>query len=145
MPSAIRRLLFGRIPSGHAAAIDWGLFILRVSVAAMMLFGHGLDKLVNFNEKAASFADPLGVGTALSLGLAVFAEFFCSILLGLGLFARLAAIPLCINMAVAAVVVHGDAPWAKKELAVFYLVVYVALLFTGPGRLSIDKIFARRD
>jgi putative oxidoreductase len=70
----------------------------------------------------------------------VFAEFFCSILLILGLFTRLAAIPLVIGMAVAAFVVHGADPFAAKELSLLYLFIYVALIFTGPGRHSVDYV-----
>lgn len=141
MAKTVRRLLFGSIPSGHLTATDWGLFALRVGVAVLMLFGHGWSKLAGFAEKSATFSDPLGIGSAASLSLAVFAEFFCSILIGLGLFTRFAALSLVINMAVAAFIVHDGAPWAKQELAVIYLVMYVAILFTGAGRLSLDRRF----
>lgn len=143
MGKTVRRLLFGNIPSGHLNATDWGLLVLRVGVAALMLFGHGWGKLSSFSERADSFADPLGVGPTMSLGLTVFAEFFCSALIGFGLFTRLAAVPLVINMAVAAFVIHADDLWGKKELAVIYLLIYLALLLCGPGRISLDRKFGR--
>jgi putative oxidoreductase len=108
-----------------------------------MLFGHGWRKLVSYSENSATFADPLGVGPALSLALVVLAEFFCSALLAFGLFTRLAAIPLAITMSVAAFVIHGNDPWGKKEMAIVYLLIYLTLLFAGPGRISLDRKFGR--
>ncbi len=118
-----------------------GLLILRVGIGAMMLFGHGSDKLVNFGAKAATFADPFGVGSSFSLGLAVFAEFFCSLAIVLGFATRFAAVPLMILLVTAAFVIHADDPWGRKEMALVYLVPFVAILLTGPGKLSLDYLF----
>lgn len=123
---------------------NWGLLILRVGVAALMLFGHGFDKLVNFSDKAANFPDPIGVGAALSLALAVFAEFFCSVAIGFGFATRLATIPLIITMITAAFVIHADDPWGRKELAILYMIPYLALLFTGAGKFSIDWLWFQK-
>lgn len=123
---------------------NWGLLLLRVGVASLMLFGHGFDKLVNFTDKAANFPDPIGVGPAVSLALAVLAEFFCSVAIGFGFATRLATIPLIITMITAAFVIHGGDPWGKKELAILYLIPYIALLFTGAGRYSIDWLWFQK-
>ena len=119
---------------------DVGLLLLRLSVGPMMLFGHGLTKLGRMPELMDSFPDPLGVGSAFSAVLAVFAEVVCSALLALGLGTRFAALNLVITMAVAALIVHGDDPWARKEMAVIYGVTYLALLVSGAGRLSLDSV-----
>ena len=44
------------------------------------------------------------------------------------------------GMAVAAFVVHGADPFAAKELSLIYLFIYAALVFTGPGKFSIDYL-----
>jgi putative oxidoreductase len=121
--------------------LNFGLLVLRVGTGALLLFGHGSDKLVNFAAKAPTFADPFGVGSSISLGLAVFAEFFCSLAIALGFATRLAVIPLLILLCTAAFIIHGGDPWARKELAMVYLVPYLTLLFTGPGRYSLDYLF----
>jgi putative oxidoreductase len=121
---------------------DVGLLLLRVSIGGMMAAAHGWGKLLSFSEKSGSFPDPLSVSPQVSMGLAIGAELFCSIALVLGLFTRLATLPLIITMLVAVLIIHGDDPWAKKELATLYLIPFVCLLFTGPGRFSLDaKIF----
>ncbi len=115
-----------------------GLLLLRVSAGSMMLFAHGLGKLQSFSEKSAMFPDPLGVGSPLSMGLAIGAEVFCSAAIIFGFATRLASIPLIITMLVAALVVHGDDPWAKKEFALMHLLPYLTLFFTGAGAYSFD-------
>jgi putative oxidoreductase len=79
------------------------------------------------------------------LALAVFAEVFCSILIMLGLFTRLSAIPLIITMLVAWLMVHISDPFGDQELAVFYLVSYVVLFLQGAGWYSIDSLMNRKQ
>ena len=143
MAGRIRQLLFGTFSSpNRLTTTDWGLLFLRLGVALLMA-NHGYGKLSNFSEMSGKFADPVGIGMTASLALTVFAEFFCSVFIGLGVLTRFSAIPLAVTMAVAAFVIHADDPWGKKELAVIYLLVYIALFFTGPGRISLDKKLSR--
>ncbi|MDP2309907.1 MAG: DoxX family protein [Pseudomonadota bacterium] len=117
---------------------DVGLLLLRAYAGGAMLLMHGWGKLLSFPEKASSFPDPLGVGSPVSLGLAVFAEVVCAALIVAGAFTRLAAVPLVVTMLVAGAIIHGGDPWAKKELAFTYAAVFACLLCTGPGALSVD-------
>lgn len=121
-----------------------GLLLLRIWVGLSLAFGHGLGKLANFAQRSAHFADPLGVGSTFSLSLSIFAEFFCSLALVLGLCTRYVTIPLIINMLVAALVIHGGDPFGRKELALMYLVPFITLLIAGPGKYSLDRLFTRK-
>jgi putative oxidoreductase len=47
-------------------------------------------------------------------------------------------------MAVAAFIAHGDDPFSRKELALFYMVVYVVLLLTGSGKYSADSLISKK-
>lgn len=120
-----------------------GLLILRVGMASSMAFGHGLSKLLNFSNSMGSFPDPIGFGSTVSFSLAVFAEFLCAILVIFGIFTRFAVIPLVVCMAVAFFIVHGSDPFAKKEMALLYLVGFSAILAAGPGKFSADGLFRR--
>ena len=122
---------------------DVGLLLLRLMFGGMMLT-HGVPKLLGFADKMDSFPDLLGMGSTVSLTLAVFAEVGCATLVALGAFTRLAVVPLVITMAVAAFIVHGDDPLGRKELALVYLGAYLAIGLLGAGRFSIDaKLPAR--
>jgi putative oxidoreductase len=91
------------------------------------------------------FGDPLGLGPAFTLVLAVGAEVFCSILIAIGLGTRLASIPLIITMFVAAFISHGPDPFRQKEMALLYLLFYVAFLIIGSRKYSIDYMLSRKS
>ncbi len=126
------------------AAVSVARLIMRVGVGFMMAFGHGFGKLGRLGADPIKFADPYGFGQVPSLVLAVFAEFFCSLALALGLFTRAAVIPLLITMLTAALIVHGGDPFGRKELALLYIVPLIAILVAGPGRYSLDALFGRK-
>jgi putative oxidoreductase len=126
--------------TSDALSLGLGLLVLRVINGACLIFGHGWGKLTGFSERMNSFGDPYGLGSAPSLTLAVFAEVFCSALLILGLFTRLALIPLIIMMITIVFIVHGADPFGKKELPLLYLASFTTLFFTGPGKYSVDSM-----
>lgn len=120
--------------------LDLGILIIRVAIGAFMLT-HGYPKLMRlFSGEEIRFADPFSLGPVPSLALAVFAEFFCSIFIAIGLGTRLASIPLIITMAVAAFVAHAGDPFGQKETALLYLLFYILLLITGSRRYSVDRL-----
>ena len=123
-------------------AFSIGLFLLRVACSIMMI-AHGYDKVQNFDKYSASFNDPFHLGTTVSLSFDVFAEFICAILILLGLCTRFAVIPLMIAMGVALFNAHQGDIFGAGEKAALYLVAYSAILFTGPGRFSLDRIIAK--
>lgn len=123
---------------------DLGLLLLRVAFGGLMLAGHGWGKLMTFGEKAATFPDPLGVGSTISLSLCIGAEVFCSLLVILGLLTRLAVLPLMFTMGVAILIIHADDPWRNKEFALLFFIPYLVLLFTGAGNYSLDARCKRR-
>ncbi len=124
-------------PARGALLPDAALAVLRVALAALML-RHGLPKLLHFDERAAGFPDPLGVGSTTSLALAIFGEVFCSALLIPGVLVRVAAIPFCTTMLVAFFLVHANDAFDQKELAFLYLVGGLVVLIGGGGRFSVD-------
>lgn len=126
-------------PGNNSAAADFGLLVLRVWIGLTMLLVHGLDKLAHFHKYAPHFVNFLGLGPEASLCLSIFAEFFASALLVLGLVTRFAALVLVINMCVAFFVVMKGHPTGPGELPFVYLMTYVTLFFAGPGKFSLDK------
>jgi len=70
----------------------------------------------------------------------IFAELVCGFLVLIGLFTRLAAIPLVISMAVALFRAHHGDVFGDGEKATIFLLSFVAVLLVGPGKASIDGI-----
>ena len=119
------------------------LLALRVLFGALLLW-HGIAKLGDFAALSEVFPDPLGLGSRISLLLAIFAEVFCSIGFIVGAFYRLALIPMIFTMCVALFVVHGNDPFAVKELPAVYLAVFVLMYIAGPGSYALDRLIAER-
>ncbi len=137
------KYLFSTKPAQNLISNIW-LLLLRISIGAAMLT-HALPKLnLLFSGNEIMFIDPLGIGMTTSLILVVFAEFFCSILLITGFTTRLALIPLIFTMFIAAFVFHGSDPFAVKELSLMYLLIYITIFITGPGKYSIDNLISKR-
>ncbi|MGS2763231.1 DoxX family protein [Sinomicrobium sp. M5D2P9] len=122
-----------------------GLALLRICASALIMT-HGFGKLqMLLNGGEIEFPDPVGVGAKTSLILAVIGEFIAPILVIIGFKTRWATIPTVITMIVAAFVVHGSDPLAKREMALLYLVIFVAIGLLGPGKFSIDGALGKKS
>lgn len=114
------------------------LLILALRIFfGVLFFVHGLDKMINFSALSETFPSVLGFGSYMSLMLSVFCEFCCSLFLIAGLLERIILLPMIISMGVAFFDIH-DAMMPEGELSLIYLVIFIILLVTGPGRYSLD-------
>lgn len=131
----IYNLLFPTRP--NTTKVSLLLLAVRI-IFGVLLMNHGVQKWSSFHELSMAFPDPLGIGSPLSLGLAIFGELVCSIGFIVGFLYRLAMIPMISTMAVAFFVIHANDVFAIKELAFVYLIVFVIMYIAGPGKYSID-------
>jgi putative oxidoreductase len=126
-------------PGNYHNSISISLLFLRIIVGIFMLT-HGFGKfLLLISDGPIKFADPIGMGVTVSLVLAVFAEFICSIFLIFGFASRFSAIPLLITMLVAALIVHATDPFIRKELPLLYASIYLVIALAGAGKYSVDN------
>ena len=125
-----------------AGAFSAAMLLLRLSVGILMM-NHGYYKLVHFSELQPKFINFLGIGTTMSLALVIFAEFFCSLFLILGLFTRFATIPLIIVCLVIIFQANHGQVFNANALVPLYLTGYLVLLFVGPGRVSVDSMIGK--
>ena len=119
------------------AAFNIAMLVLRLGGGAIAM-SHGYSKLVHFADMKSKFMNFMGIGSTLSLILVIFAEFFCSIFLIIGLFSRLVVIPLIISMSVALFKAHNADLFGDGERAALFLTIFIALLLCGPGKASVD-------
>ena len=125
-----------------AGAFNAAMLFLRLAFGILMM-NHGYQKLLHFADKQHSFMNFLGMGSTLSLALVIFAEFFCALFTMLGLFTRLAAIPLIIATCVMIFKVHNGDVFGDGETAALYLTGFLVLLLVGPGRVSVDSMIGK--
>ena len=118
------------------------LLLLRIVFAGSMLYGHGLSKFNKLIEGNLSFADPIGIGEAPTLILAVFSEFIAPLFIIVGFKTKIFSFFPAITMFVAAFVVHLSDPFARKEKAILFLIGFIMMMMMGPGKYSIDRKFS---
>jgi putative oxidoreductase len=135
-------ILTNRAADTRDRGIDSALLILRLVLGILVLL-HGISKLP---PPPAGIADTLvkaNLPAVLAYGVYV-GEIVAPILLIIGVWTRLAAILIAINMVVAVLAAHtadlfsfGEQGGYALELQAMFLFVAIALALTGAGRLSV--------
>lgn len=123
----------------HSLNTDVATLVLRLLFGGLFI-RYGYMKLVSYDEMLSQFGDIIGIGSELSLILVIFAEFFCGILVTIGLLTRLAAIPIFITMFVAYFIAHGNDAFDVKALAFVFLILSIVIFILGGGKYSLDKL-----
>lgn len=131
-------------PGNYNHNINIALVFLRITLGILMLT-HGSAKFAQLlSGEPIMFADPIGLGTTTSFLLALFAEFFCSILLIFGITTRIAVIPLIITMLVAGLIVHSGDDFVVKEKAFLFLISFITIAIAGAGKISVDNLIYKK-
>lgn len=125
-----------------AGAFNVGMLVMRV-ILGLILISHGYGKLVKFPGLKDKFFNFLQLGSTTSLVLIIFAEFFCGILIVLGMFTRFAAIPVIIGMAVVFFIASNAHLFGEGERGGMYLAAAILLLLVGPGKVSVDGMMQK--
>ena len=115
-----------------------GLLILRLGFS-LGLMTHGYGKFLKVITGNFKFSDPIGIGISPSLILASFGEFIAPIFIIIGWKTRLFSIFPAVTMLVAFTIAHDGDPFSRKEKSLMYLIAFIVIYFTGPGKYSIDK------
>ncbi|HYL42569.1 MAG TPA: DoxX family protein [Ktedonobacteraceae bacterium] len=153
IPGKLKRTVVAREPKGTIMMRDTGLLILRLVIGGLQA-GHGSQKFFGW------FSGPGLKGTAgwlESIGLkpgapwasaAAAAEFGGGTLTTLGFLHPLGPMGTIGSMVMATAKAHWGKPiWATEggaELPVIDMAAALALMLTGPGRFSLDRVFGIR-
>lgn len=126
---------------------DMGLLLLRAGVSLSLFLKHGWEKLSGYSRMVQHFPDPIHIGPHASLAYALVTDGICTILIAAGLFTRPASALLLINLLTAFFFVHHGAFFTDghTELVAVYILVFVAIVVSGPGRFSVDTRMKKRS
>jgi putative oxidoreductase len=119
------------------------LLVMRLALGAIMLV-HGFHKVFGGLHHHAEFVASLGL-PAWTAYLSSFAEFLGGLLVLLGLFTRVAALTLCIDLSVAIAKVNfhnGLMGNGGYEFPLALAALAFALIFFGGGPIAFDHIRA---
>ena len=129
---------------------DLGLLVLRLGVGGAYVLIHGWPKISGGPERWARIGGAMEVFGIEFLPavwgfMAAFAEFFGGLCIVLGLFFRPACLLLATTMFVATTrhLATGDG-WRGAAHALKMFFVFIGLFTIGPGRYSLDALWARR-
>ena len=120
------------------ASINFGLLLLRFGFS-VGLITHGYGKFMKVIQGNFEFGDPIGIGPTFSLILASIGEFIAPILILIGWKTRIASLFPIITMLVAFAIAHDGDPFSTKEKSFVYLIAFLTLYFTGPGKYALGK------
>lgn len=117
----------------------WGSFILRLALG-LSLTVHGYEKLFPHGALHAfeHFVATLGLPRPLGI-ISAYTEFIGGILLLLGLFTRLAAALVAINMLVAFFTVGIHEGFGIYNYILALAAIAIMLMLTGAGALGLDR------
>lgn len=134
------------LSSGIASKFSYNLatLLLRLGLGAVMIASHGWQKLSKFSEMQDSFVNFMGMGSSASLTLSLIAEFFCGLLVVIGLFTRGALLLLIINMMVALTLAHNWRVFEDGQLPFVFLVGWAVVFLLGPGKISLDALIFKK-
>lgn len=123
---------------------DFGILFLRIALGGMMAW-HGFPKFIG----GVPLWTEIG-GSMAFMGVTIYpvfwgfcaavAEFFGGIAFAFGLFTRIVALLLAFTMVVAAVMLfRTGAGLQGASQAIELGSVFIAMIFIGPGRYSVDR------
>lgn len=135
-------ILTHRAAANREGGVDAALLVLRLVLGILILL-HGISKLPPPPSPITDMLARAHLPAALAYGAYV-GEILAPILLILGVWTRLAAVVIAINMVVAVLLAHasrlfslGEQGGYALELQAMYFFVAVVLAMTGAGRYSV--------
>lgn len=143
-----RRLFVPALGNLYAALAPYSYAFMRFSAGAIMV-PHGVQKLVYGTAvNTASGMTAKGFPFPLQLAYFVgFVELFVAAALAVGLFTRLCAAVLWIEMAVIIIWFTGPKGyfWGQQgyEFSLLWLLLFTAIFFRGGGRYSVDRYLGK--
>lgn len=137
------RLIFPALGGLYDTFAPYSYAFMRFAAGAILV-PHGVQKLIY--GTAAGTAKGLaakGFPFPMPLAYAVgFLELFVAAALAIGLFTRLSAAMLAVQMAVITILFTGPNGyfWSKLgyEFSLLWMLLFVAIMFRGGGRYSVD-------
>ena len=128
-----------KLTSSRSWQTDLATLILRLVVGGMFIY-YGWIKIENYDLYMPMMKSYIGLGGKMSYNLVIVAEFFCGILVAIGLFTRLAILPITFSLYIINFVALADQDFNARNLTLVYLMLCPVVFLLGSGRFSVDAL-----
>ena len=128
--------------------VDLGLLVTRTVFGFFMIYNHGYGKIIGGPEKW----ERLGGALTNLIGLEFLQTFFglmaslseslFSLFIMFGLFTRLSSFFLGFTMSIATI--KHLMKFELPEMAIIYLTFSALIIFSGPGKFSLDNLILKK-
>jgi putative oxidoreductase len=108
-----------------------------------MILVHGLKKLGLTGGDAEVVPNPLHLPEAFNQLFATAANLVFPLFVIVGLFTRIAILPIIAVPLTGYFIVHGHDPLLVRDVPFMYSLSYLLVLLLGPGKYSIDYLITR--
>jgi len=117
---------------------DIALLFFRVALCCELIYAHGLKKIGVGTAMAEVVPNPLGLPDAINQAFATGANLVMPIFIILGLFTRIATLPILAVTLTGYFVLHFNDPIQVKDVPFIYSLCFLLVTCTGAGRYSLD-------
>ena len=137
------KLIFPGLAGFYSAVSDLWYPLIRVTVGAL-LFVHGWTKVTSGVAGVTGFFEKNGFVPASGFAYAaIFLETVGAVCIVLGLFTRVFAAMIAIQMAIITFVVMMPRGWAQMEPTLMWGIVMFAIALRGGGPYSLDRVIGK--
>jgi putative oxidoreductase len=125
----------------------YGTIFLRLIIGTFIIYGvqdnvFSYERMQEFEKFLAARNVPSPLFAAF---LSAYTQFICGVLILLGAFIRLAAVPFIINFIAALMIAHRGETFPQMILPLIMLFTGFFFLFNGAGKLSVDEWLEKRS
>ncbi len=122
----------------------FGLLFFRVAIALELLIAHGLKKIGIGVTMAEIVPNPLGLPDFFNQAFAIVANVIMPLFIAVGLFTKVATLPILAITLSGYFMVHFNDPIAVKDVPFIYSICFLFITIVGPGKYSLDYYFLNK-
>ncbi|GEC80171.1 hypothetical protein FAQ01_30410 [Flavobacterium aquatile] len=123
---------------------NFTLLLFRVAISAELIVAHGLKKLGIGVTSAEIVPNPFGLPEVLNQVFATSANIIMPLFIVVGLFTRLATLPILAVTLTGYFILHFNDTIAIKDVPFMYSVSFILIALLGPGKYSLDNYFTKK-
>ena len=122
----------------------FALLFFRIAVALELLVAHGLKKIGIGVAIAETIPNPLELPEFFNQAFAIVANLIMPLFIAMGLFTKIAALPILAITLTGYFIVHFNDPIAVKDVPFMYSICFIFITIVGPGKYSLDYYFLNK-